>query len=240
MAPNVRLAKMASDKRKPDGQFSVNNDEITTFLADMPIRKFNGIGPAKQEKLQVAFGIHTGADFRAKIGLIRSVEADKGDKLLKMSIGWDNSFNTPRGPRQSILKSYTFTSTADMEVIKSILSHICDELAKELQAEKKYASTVTIKYKLKGELVEKPVSRSVSCRTSSEFLRVAFSIVKPVKGEIRMVGVVASTLVPLPTTTIDAFLSAQPVATHAPLPPPKRPKTAKQTKLSIFFGTPKS
>ena len=236
IASNFLLAKMASDKRKPDGQFSVQKDQIATFLADMPIRKFHGIGDSIEEKLKLAFNIHTGADLQARIRLLHAVRFEE-DKMIKLSIGWDNSVNVPPGQRKSILKSSTFTSTSDMGAIKSTLSLLCDELAKELQSEKKYASTVTVKYKLKDDLVEKPVSRSVSCRTSWEFLKVAFPIIHAVKGEIRMVGVVASELVMMPTMTMDAFFPVREATDNIPIPNPKRLKTApKQTSLAMFFG----
>ena len=110
-------------------------------------------------------------------------------------------------------------------------------LAKELQDEKKYASTVTVKYKLKDALTDKSISKRVSCRRSSEFLKVAESLLQPVKGEIRMVGVAASKLVQLPTTSIDAFCSGREI--KDPLPPPKAKRhkvSSKQTTLPTFWG----
>ena len=236
IGPNFLLAKMASDKRKPDGQFSVKCDEIATFLAEMPIRKFHGIGDSTEKKLKLAFGIHNGADLRANIGVLYAVQFEE-DKMLKLSIGWDNSVNLPPSQRESILKSSTFTSTADVEAINTTLSRLCNELANELQVENKYASTVTIKYKLKGALDKKSLSRGASCRYSSDFHEVASSLIQTVKGEIRMVGVVASKLVALPAITLDTFCSVREVKEHPPAPHPKRPKTApRQTSLSMFFG----
>lgn len=62
---NKFLAKIASDYRKPDGQFVVTPRIGPAFVADLPVRKFHGIGPATAEKMQ-ALGITTGRDLAAR------------------------------------------------------------------------------------------------------------------------------------------------------------------------------
>ena len=46
IGPNRLLAKVASDIRKPDGQFAIpgNTTAITRFIDLLPIRKVPGIG----------------------------------------------------------------------------------------------------------------------------------------------------------------------------------------------------
>ena len=48
IGPNRLLAKVASDMRKPDGQYSIPSDTtaITRFIDVLPIRKVPGIGKA--------------------------------------------------------------------------------------------------------------------------------------------------------------------------------------------------
>ena len=48
IGPNRLLAKVASDIRKPDGQFAIpgNSTAITRFIDLLPIRKVPGIGKA--------------------------------------------------------------------------------------------------------------------------------------------------------------------------------------------------
>ena len=50
VAPNMILAKIASDKNKPNGQFVVgaSRDDVMEFVADLPIRK---VRDAKTVKL---------------------------------------------------------------------------------------------------------------------------------------------------------------------------------------------
>jgi DNA polymerase-4 len=60
---NKFLAKLASDQRKPNGQFAIMPDEAEAFVAALPIAKFHGVGPKKAAKMH-ALGIETGADLR--------------------------------------------------------------------------------------------------------------------------------------------------------------------------------
>jgi len=58
---NKFLAKIASDIRKPNGQFVITPRLGPAFVADLPVRKFHGIGPATAEKMH-ALNIVTGRD----------------------------------------------------------------------------------------------------------------------------------------------------------------------------------
>lgn len=46
VAPNMMLAKIASDKNKPNGQCMVGTtrDQVLDFIADLPVRKVRGVG----------------------------------------------------------------------------------------------------------------------------------------------------------------------------------------------------
>ena len=62
---NKFLAKIASDYRKPNGQFAILPDEAEAFVATLPIAKFHGVGPKTAAKMH-ALGIETGADLRGQ------------------------------------------------------------------------------------------------------------------------------------------------------------------------------
>src|SRR5580704_14441221 len=42
---NKFLAKIASDYRKPNGQFAIMPDQAEAFVATLPVAKFHGVGP---------------------------------------------------------------------------------------------------------------------------------------------------------------------------------------------------
>ena len=60
---NKFLAKLASDYRKPNGQFAIMPDDAEAFVAILPVAKFHGVGPKTAIKMH-ALGIETGTDLR--------------------------------------------------------------------------------------------------------------------------------------------------------------------------------
>ncbi|MBT8281634.1 MAG: DNA polymerase IV, partial [Muriicola sp.] len=62
---NKFIAKVASDINKPDGQKTVNPEEVIPFLEKLDIRKFYGVGKVTADKMY-QFGIFTGLDLKGK------------------------------------------------------------------------------------------------------------------------------------------------------------------------------
>src|SRR4051794_26326815 len=62
---NKFLAKMASDERKPNGQFVITPRMGPSYVEGLPVGKFHGIGPATQAKME-ELGIRTGADLKGQ------------------------------------------------------------------------------------------------------------------------------------------------------------------------------
>ena len=52
IGPNKLVAKIASEINKPTGQLEVTPEEVAKFMADLPVRKIWGIGPATERKLE--------------------------------------------------------------------------------------------------------------------------------------------------------------------------------------------
>ena len=63
---NKFLAKLASDYRKPNGQFAIMPDQAEAFIATLPVAKFHGVSPKTTAKMR-ALGIETGSDLRRQI-----------------------------------------------------------------------------------------------------------------------------------------------------------------------------
>ena len=62
---NKFIAKVASDYNKPNGQKTVNPEDVLQFLEDLDIRKFYGVGKVTAEKMYQK-GIFTGKDLKQK------------------------------------------------------------------------------------------------------------------------------------------------------------------------------
>lgn len=58
IAGNKLLAKIASDWRKPNGQFEVREEDVASFMRDLPVKRLFGVGKKMEEKL-AAMGVKT-------------------------------------------------------------------------------------------------------------------------------------------------------------------------------------
>lgn len=72
VAPNMFLAKIASDMHKPDGLTVIAPENVENFLKNLDVRKIPGVGPVTEKELH-ARNIHTCDDLAAagKVQLIK-------------------------------------------------------------------------------------------------------------------------------------------------------------------------
>ena len=145
---NKFVAKIASDYNKPNGQKTVNPDEVVSFLEELPIRKFYGVGKVITEKMY-QLGIFSGVELKSK-----SLE------FLEKHFGKSGSFyyNVVRGIHNSEVKSDRITKsvaaehTFDVNLSSEIfmiekLDIIAAALEKRLKRYKVAGKTVTLKIK---------------------------------------------------------------------------------------------
>jgi DNA polymerase-4 len=91
IAPNKLLAKLASDREKPDGLVEIAPDTIAPFLEDLPAGELCGIGPKTQLKLGMLGIVTCGQLGRADVHLLRRHFGVVGDELRQMGRGQDGS-----------------------------------------------------------------------------------------------------------------------------------------------------
>lgn len=90
IAPNILIAKLASDIAKPDGLRWIKPDDTAALLEDMPVEELWGIGPSIASKLQ-SLGIRTCGELgRSPASLLRSKFGIIGEHLKAMGIGLCN------------------------------------------------------------------------------------------------------------------------------------------------------
>jgi len=90
IAPNILIAKLASDIAKPDGLRWIKPEEVEAVLEELPLKELWGIGSRLTEKLG-AFGIKTcGQLGRAPVSLLRNKFGIMGEHLKAMGMGLCN------------------------------------------------------------------------------------------------------------------------------------------------------
>jgi DNA polymerase-4 len=91
---NKFLAKLASDHRKPSGQYVIKPEMGLAFVEALPVGKFHGIGPATSAKMN-ALGLHTGLYMRSQsLEFMQANFGKAGNYYYWISRGVDN------GPRR--------------------------------------------------------------------------------------------------------------------------------------------
>ena len=81
IAPNILMAKLASDIAKPDGLKWIKPEDAETFLKDLPVRELWGIGSATTERLE-QLGIRTCGELgKAPASLLRNKFGIQGESL---------------------------------------------------------------------------------------------------------------------------------------------------------------
>ena len=145
---NKFVAKVASDYNKPNGQKTVNPEDVLAFLEKLDVRKFYGIGKVTAEKMYQK-GIFTGLDLKAKTLEYLDVNFGKsGRYYFHIVRGLQNSEVKPNRIRKSLAAERTFSENLSSEIFMlEKLNHIAKEVSKRLTKSKVAGRTVTLKIK---------------------------------------------------------------------------------------------
>jgi DNA polymerase-4 len=145
---NKFVAKIASDINKPNGQKTVNPDEVLTFLEELPIRKFYGVGKVTTEKMY-QLGIFTGLDLRSKeLEFLEKHFGKSGSFYYYVVRGIHNSEVKSERIAKSVATEHTFDENLSSEIfMEDKLQVIAEQLEKRLQKQNLAGKTVTLKIK---------------------------------------------------------------------------------------------
>ena len=145
---NKFVAKIASDYNKPNGQKTVNPDEVISFLEDLAIRKFYGVGKVTTEKMY-QLGIFTGKDLKEKsLDFLEKHFGKSGNFYYNVVRGIHNSEVKSNRITRSVAAEHTFDVNLTSEVfMEEKLISISEHLEKRLKKHKIAGKTVTLKIK---------------------------------------------------------------------------------------------
>ncbi|MDF4220390.1 DNA polymerase IV [Maribacter sp. M208] len=145
---NKFIAKVASDINKPNGQKTVNPEEVIPFLENLDIRKFYGVGKVTAEKMY-KLGIFTGKDLKSKsIEFLAENFGKSGPYYYHVVRGIHNSEVKPHRIPKSVGAERTFNENLSSEIFMlERLEHIAQELERRLTKSKVAGKTITLKIK---------------------------------------------------------------------------------------------
>ena len=125
IGPNKLIAKIASDLKKPNGQFEVKPEQVPAFMETLPVRKLWGIGEVSGQKLET-LGITTCGEMQRLSRLELQQHFGKfGIELYDLCRGIDDRPVEPDRERKSLSTEETFPS--DLETLAD-----CEEKLPEL------------------------------------------------------------------------------------------------------------
>jgi DNA polymerase IV len=194
---NKFLAKLASSRHKPNGQFVVPPGTGAAFVEELPVGKFHGIGPVTARKMN-QLGIFTGADLRRQsLAFLHRHFGKSGPWYHAIANGEDDRPVVPDRPRKSSGSETTFSddliTPADVE---AGVQAMADEVWTWCEKAQSFGRTVTVKIKY-ADFRQVTRSRTLpAVVTSQETLRaVSVGLVRtvfPLAKGVRLVGVMLS------------------------------------------------
>lgn len=181
IAPNTMLAKMCSDRNKPNGQYRISPERLAVldFLKDLPIRKVPGIGKVT-EKMLKALGIVTCSELYQQRALLSLLFSEVSWRhFLDISLGLGSTHLEKDGERKSMSTERTFSEINTAEDQYSLCRELCRDLAQDLQKEGLKGKTVTLKLKNVNFEVKTRASTVLSSVSTEEEI---FTVAKDLLG----------------------------------------------------------
>ena len=196
---NKFLAKVASDMDKPDGLFVIKPNEAGTFISELPVSKFHGVGRVTAEKMH-SLGIYKGKDLkeRSRRELVR-LFGKNGGYFYDISRGIDNRIVNPERIRKSFGKERTFEEDIEnLEELYEVIENITDMLWKEIQKYDIRGRTLTLKIKYSDfQQITRSTTFPYSVDSDTQIAETARQLMKSEYTDdrkIRLIGITLSRL----------------------------------------------
>lgn len=191
------LAKMASDLNKPNGQAVITPKAGPDFVANLPVKKFHGVGPATAAKME-RLGIVTGADLRDRsLEFLQANFGKSGSWYYRISRGIDERPVQPNRERKSVGAEDTFAEDIfELAAARAEIGPLVEKVWRHCEAKALHGRTITLKVKYTDfQQITRSRTTSLPFGTAAEVHELAGSLLDPLfptdKG-IRLIGVTIS------------------------------------------------
>ena len=195
IAPNKFLAKIASDWRKPDGQFVIKPAQVEAFLAPLPVAKLPGVGRVMEAKL-AELGVVNVAQLRllGEAGLARSF-GRWGLRLHELAYGIDEHPVVSERPTLQVSAEDTFEKDLRLGEIEDTLRRLATKVwAGVMKEPERIGRTVVLKLKTSDfRILTRSLTPAQPPASEAEFVEIALSLRErvglPSRTRYRLVGV---------------------------------------------------
>lgn len=215
IAANAKLAKIGSNRNKPNGQFRLANDRaaIMAFMRDLPTRKVNGIGRVLERELD-AIGVKTCGDIYAHRAYLPKLFGEKAFQfLIQCYLGLGRTIVQPSEEyeRKSVGTESTFRDMSDPQELRDKLRHTAEELEKDLERTQFKGRTLCLKIKLHTyEVFTRQFAPPFAVHKADHLYRYSLPMLARLEKEfpnmkLRLMGLRVTHLVSTKKTDIDFF-----------------------------------
>ena len=200
IGPTKFVAKLLSDRAKPDGVAHWPAAEVPARLAPLPIGDLWGAGPKTVQRLE-GYGFRTigqlaEADLRT---LTRIVGDAVGGQLHRLSRGIDDRRVTPHEPAKSVSAEETYDEDIDdRDVLERRLLKLCEKVGRRLRRSDLAGRTITLKVRFasfdtvtRSVTLDQPTDRT---HDLSDVVHDLFDALRLERARVRLLGVGVSNL----------------------------------------------
>lgn len=215
IAANAKIAKISSNRNKPNGQFRVANDRATilAFMRDLPTRKVNGVGRVFERELD-AIGVKTCGDIYPQRAYLSKLFGEKAFQFLMqchLGLGRTKVQPVEEYERKSVGTESTFRDMSDKTELREKLRWIAEEVEKDLTRTQFKGRTLVLKAKLHSyEVLTRQVIPPKAVSTADDLYTYSLPMLAKLEKEIpgfclRLMGLRCTHLVSTKKTGINFF-----------------------------------
>lgn len=195
---NKFIAKIASDINKPNGQKTIPPEAVISFLENLDVKKFYGVGKVTRNKMY-RLGIFTGLDLKNKsLEFLEKHFGKSGSHYYNIVRGIHNSPVRTFRLQKSLGAEHTFSENITSEVFMiEHLENIAAQVEERLYRRKLAGKTITLKIRYSDFTLQ---TRSRTIETYVYKKTALLKIVKELlyqeklKDSVRLLGISVSNL----------------------------------------------
>ncbi|KAH9826888.1 DNA polymerase kappa [Teratosphaeria destructans] len=225
IAANAKLAKICSNKNKPNGQFQLPPERISIlkFMRDLPTRKVNGIGRVFERELD-AIGVKACGDIYEQRHYLNKLFGEKAFQFLMsvyLGLGRTDIRPAEEFERKSVGTESTFHDMSDPKELREKLRHTAEELEKDLRRTDFKGRTLVLKIKLHSyEVFSRQVQPPKAVCTADDLYHYSLPMLAKLEKEIpgmklRLLGLRCTHLVSMKRSDVDFFGRARHHSRHS-------------------------
>ena len=190
---NKFIAKVASDINKPNGQKTINPEEVIPFLEELSVNKFYGVGKVTAAKMH-NLGIFKGDDLKQKsLEDLARLFGKSGTHYYNIVRGIHNSEVKPNRVQKSIAAERTFNENISSEIyMLERLQKIADEIERRMIKSNTKGKTLTLKIKY-SDFTQQTRSKTVQnfIQKKEEFMPIVKELLyqEGLKNSVRLLGI---------------------------------------------------